>query len=112
MPTRAVVMVMMVVVNMPHRHQLHRAAIIALGPRPVDTLGPRPIRRIGIAWTGWFGTGRKTGQQDDRREESKPTHVWTWSASARRARKQATVQGNVIVRPGLSRRTPCPRHRP
>jgi hypothetical protein len=70
MPTTTMSVVM--VVDGPQPHQLLRTAIIiAIGPNPVAV----PVdRRIGIARAGWFGTGRHSDQQGDRREESKPTH--------------------------------------
>src|SRR5713226_6756208 len=77
MPTMAVVVVVVVavvavvvVVEMPNLNQPQPAAIIFLRPRSVTVAG-----RIGVVRTRCFGTGRETGQQDYRREESKPTHT-------------------------------------
>ena len=56
MPTMAVVMV----VEMLDPDQPWPAAIISLGPGSVDL-----ARRIGVARTRCFGTGRETGQQDE-----------------------------------------------
>ena len=75
MPTMAVVVVVVavvvvVVVEMPNLNQPRPAAIIFLRPRSVTV-----ARRIGVVRTSGFGTGRETGQQDYRREESKSTHT-------------------------------------
>jgi hypothetical protein len=109
MPTMAVAVA--VVVEMLDRDQPRPAAIIGLGPRSVDLAGRviialRPgsvelTRRIGVVRTRCFGTGRETGQQDYRREESKRAHTLD-VVSLRRdgkiaGRKQAALQGNVIV---------------
>jgi hypothetical protein len=95
MPTMAVVVVA-VVVEMPNLNQPRPAAIIFLRPRSVTVAG-----RIGVVRTRCFGTGRETGQQDYRREESKPAHALDM-VSLRRddkiaGQKQAALQGNVIV---------------
>src|SRR6266851_4507090 len=49
-------------------------------PRPaaIKLLGPNPVivaRTIGVVRTSSFGAGRKSSQQDNQREESKPTHA-------------------------------------
>jgi hypothetical protein len=100
-----------VVVEMLDRDQPRPAAMIALGPRSVDLAGRiiialRPgsvelTRRIGVVRTRCFGTGRETGQQDYRCEESRRAHTLD-VVSLRRdgkiaGRKQAALQGNVIV---------------
>jgi hypothetical protein len=59
MPTMAVMMVV-VVVEILDPDQPRPAAIIFLGPGSVDL-----ARRIGVARTRCFGTGRETGQQDE-----------------------------------------------
>jgi hypothetical protein len=58
MPTMAVMMV--VVVEILDPDQPRPAAIIFLGPGSVNL-----ARRIGVARTRCFGTGRETGQQDE-----------------------------------------------
>jgi len=65
-----VAVVVVVVVEMPNLNQPRPAAIIFLRPRSVTVAG-----RIGVVRTRCFGTGRETGQQDYRREESKSTHT-------------------------------------
>ena len=60
MPTMAVMMVVVVVVEILDPDQPRPAAIISLGPGSVDL-----ARRIGVARTRCFGTGRETGQQDE-----------------------------------------------
>jgi hypothetical protein len=60
MPTMAVMMVVVVVVEILDPDQPRPAAIIFLGPGSVDL-----ARRIGVARTRCFGTGRETGQQDE-----------------------------------------------
>jgi hypothetical protein len=59
MPTMAVMMVV-VVVEILDPDQPRPAAIIFLGAGSVDL-----ARRIGVARTRCFGTGRETGQQDE-----------------------------------------------
>jgi hypothetical protein len=96
MPAVAVVVAVVMVVEMLDRDQPRPAAIIPLGPGSVDLAGHR-----GVVRTRCFGTGRETGQQDYRREESKPAHALDM-VSLRRddkiaGQKQAALQGNVIV---------------
>src|SRR5216683_4360446 len=99
MPTVTVTVTVVMVVEMPDRDQPRPAAIIPLGPGSVDLGSVDLAGRIGVARTRCFGTGRETGQQDYRREESKSTHTLD-VVSLRRdgkiaGRKQAALQGNV-----------------
>jgi hypothetical protein len=63
-------MVMVMVVGMLDQYRSRPATIIPLRPGSVELVG-----RIGIVRARWFGAGRETGQQDDRREESQSTHT-------------------------------------
>jgi 3-isopropylmalate/(R)-2-methylmalate dehydratase large subunit len=88
-------MVMVMVVGMLEQHLPRSATIIPLRPGAVELVG-----RIGIVRARWFGAGRETGQQDDRREESQSTHTLNISqrTTGLKVARQSppALQGNVI----------------